>query len=113
MGCLWLDGRFWYDGSPQTRHVRNLTANPSCALHLESGERVVILEGTSVESEPVTGELGARLAEEYARKYGPAYTPGPDAWSDEAAGGLRTFGSVKAIAWSEFPGDVTRFTFTP
>ena len=33
----WLDGRLYYDGSPDTVHVRNLVANPSCVLHLEAG----------------------------------------------------------------------------
>lgn len=108
---VWMDGVFWYDGSPQTRHVRNLATNPHCALHLESGRRVAILEGQSMASQPVTGELGQRLADEFARKYRPTYTPAPDAWSDEIAGGLRSLGPVKAIAWSAFPGDVTRFSF--
>lgn len=106
-----MDGAFWYDGSPQTRHVRNLTANPHCALHLESGERVAIIEGRSVASQSVTGELGERLSAEFARKYRTAYTPAPDAWSDEFAGGLRSIRPSKALAWSAFPGDVTRFSF--
>jgi len=39
---VWLDERFWYDGSPETRHARNLSINPACALHLESGTTVTI-----------------------------------------------------------------------
>ena len=44
---VWLDGRFYYDGSPETRHARNLAHNPACTLTLESGTEVVIIEGTS------------------------------------------------------------------
>ena len=44
---VWLDDRFWYDGSPMTRHARNIASNPACALHLESGTTVTIIEGTS------------------------------------------------------------------
>ena len=43
---VWLDGRFYYDGSPETRHARNLAHNPACTLTLESGTEVVIIEGT-------------------------------------------------------------------
>jgi hypothetical protein len=108
---VWLDGRFWYDGSPETIHVRNVDANTACVLHLESGTDVVIVEGRSLRSDPITGGLGERLAVEYARKYGPEYTPSPDAWSDGTAGGMRTIVPDRALAWSEFPNDLTRFTF--
>ncbi|MCI0678001.1 MAG: hypothetical protein L0Z63_03030 [Actinobacteria bacterium] len=59
----------------------------------------------------VRGELGERLSAEYARKYSPAYTPGPDSWSGPHAGGLRMMRPIKALAWTSFPSDVTRFTF--
>lgn len=110
---VWLDGAFWYDGSPQTRHARNLADNPACALHLESGTDVVILEGRSQPSAPIGATLGGRLAAEYARKYGDqGYAPAPDAWSDEIAGGMRIMTPVTGLAWSRFPDDVTRFRFT-
>jgi hypothetical protein len=108
---VWLDGAFWYDGSPDTLHVRNLEHNPACVLHLESGSEVTILEGRSVQSAPVVGELGERLAFEYSRKYGPEYTPAADAWSDEIAGGMRVISPERVLAWSDFPNDLTRFTF--
>lgn len=108
---VWLDGHFWYDGSPETVHVRNLEQNDHAVLHLERGDEVTILEGRSTRSDPITGELGERLATEYARKYSPDYTPTPEAWSDDIAGGLRRIEPVKVLAWSEFPATVTRFTF--
>lgn len=109
---VWLDGRFWYDGSPDTRHARNVELNPWCALHLESGTTVTIVEGKSIRAEPIRGELGERLAAEYGRKYRAAgYAPGPDAWSDDSAGGMRTLTPEKAITWSQFPTDMTRFVF--
>lgn len=108
---VWLDERFWYDGSPETLHVRNLERDPSCVLNLESGSDVTIVEGKSLRSDPITGELGERLASEYARKYGPDYTPDADSWSDDIAGGMRCLQPEKALAWSDFPNDLTRFTF--
>jgi hypothetical protein len=109
---VWLDDRFWYDGSPQTRHARNLRANPACALHLESGTTVTIIEGESRPSEPIQGDLGERLSAEYGRKYQRlGYAPEPDAWSDPAAGGMCVFTPTKGLAWSKFPDDMTRYVF--
>lgn len=110
---VWLDDRFWYDGSPETRHARNLASNASCVLHLESGERVVVLEGESRPTGAVTGELAERLAAEYARKYAPAYQPPPDAWAGADGGGMAVFTPGRGFAWSSFPADVTRFRFDP
>jgi hypothetical protein len=108
---VWLDGEFWYDGSPQTRHVRNLVENNRCVLHLESGQTVTIVEGRSAAASAVDGDLGDRLAGEFARKYAPTYAPSPDSWSGADAGGLRVLTPEKVIAWTAFPTDVTRFTF--
>ncbi len=109
---VWLEGAFWYDGSPATRHVRNLQIGNSCALHLESGSETTILYGRSESSSPLTGDLAERMSAEFARKYADlGYAPASDAWSDELAGGLRILRPVKALAWSQFPEDVTRFAF--
>ncbi len=110
---VWVDDVFWYDGSPMTRHTRNVEHNPACALHLESAwSTVAIVEGKSWPSEPIRGELGERLAAEYARKYETrGYAPTADAWSDEFAGGMRVLTPEKAIAWTVFPTDMTRFVF--
>ena len=109
---VWLDGAFWYDGSPATRHVRNLQTNNVCSLHLESGSEATILDGRSEPSSPLTGDLATRMSVEFARKYAElGYAPPHDAWSDEIAGGLRMLRPLKGLAWSHFPEDVTRFTF--
>ena len=109
---VWMDGRFWYDGAPDTIHVRNLNANPACVLHLEDGRRAVIVEGRSEAADPPGAELGDRLATAFATKYAElGYSPGPDSWEGEDAGGLRVFVPTKALAWFSFPMDVTRFRF--
>jgi len=110
---VWLDGRFWYDGSPDTVHVRNLKVNPKCVLHLEDGRQAVIVEGVSEAAEPPGVGLGSRLAAEMSAKYGEhGYAPAADSWEGPDSGGLRVFTPVKAMAWFEFPTDVTRFRFT-
>ncbi len=107
---VWLDGRFWYDGSPETVHARNLRTNSACVLHLEDGTAAVIVEGSSRPSEPVTGELGRRISAAMCGKYETlGYAPAPDAWSGQDAGGLSVFEPVKTLAWMDYPTDVTRF----
>lgn len=112
---VWLDDVFWYDGSPMTRHTRNVELNPACVLHLESAwSTVLVVDGESRSSKPISGDLGERLSAEYARKYETrGYTPAADAWSDEYAGGMRVLTPTKAIAWTVFPTDMTRFVFDP
>jgi Pyridoxamine 5'-phosphate oxidase len=110
---VWVDGRFWYDGAPTTIHVRNLADNPACTLHLEDGWMAVIVDGTSRPASPPGAGLGARLAAAFAEKYADrGYEPEPDAWEGPGAGGLRVLEPVTALAWFDFPGDVTRFRFT-
>ena len=106
---VWVDGRFYYDGAPTTRHARNLDRNPACTLTLESGTEVVIVEGRSTRTSADPDALGARLAEAFA-KYHPEYAPARDAWADER-GGLRVLTPRRALAWFAFPADCTRFTF--
>ncbi|MEX2279032.1 MAG: pyridoxamine 5'-phosphate oxidase family protein [Acidimicrobiia bacterium] len=109
---VWTRDSFWYDGSPDTVHVKNLVADPRMVLHLESGEHAVVLEGEARPSDPVDSDFGRVLSEQFGVKYGSkGYTPEPDAWSGPDAGGLVVFRPHKALAWFNFPDDVTRFRF--
>lgn len=107
---VWVDGRFWYDGAPTTRHVRNLEQNPACTLTLESGTEVVVVEGRSDATRAEPEGLGAKLSEAFG-KYHPEYAPGPDSWAGEQGGGLRVVTPRRALAWFDFPRDCTRFSF--
>ncbi len=110
---VWLDSRFWYDGSPTTVHARNLRSNQACTLHLENGAQAVIVEGSSRPAEAPGPELGGRIASEFRRKYADhGYSPEADAWEGVDAGGLAVFTPSTALAWFDFPSDVTRFRFT-
>jgi hypothetical protein len=109
---VWVDLCLYYDGSPETRHARNLAKNPHCSVHLESGSEVVTLEGRAGPSTPPGPDLGSRLSAEYKRKYADrGYAPEPDAWEGPHAGGLCVFRPNTAIAWTVFPTDATRFRF--
>jgi nitroimidazol reductase NimA-like FMN-containing flavoprotein (pyridoxamine 5'-phosphate oxidase superfamily) len=108
---VWVDGRFWYDGAPSTRHARNLAGNPACSLNLESGTEVVIVEGESRPARAPAESLGQRLAAAFEKYHTLGYRPAADAWDGEDGGGLRVLTPRRALAWFSFPTDATRFTF--
>lgn len=106
---VFLDNKFYYDGSSNTRHAQNLAANKYTVLHLESGEHAVILEGVSKTAGKPTPELALRLAKAIGDKYSAlGYSPKPNQWDD---GGLYVFTPRKCIAWSVFNQDPTKFIF--
>lgn len=108
---VWLDDRFWYDGSPATRHARNVAANPAVTLHLESGRAAVIVEGESHAASADPATLGARLSAAFGKYRQDGYVPAADAWSGADGGGLRVITPRRAVAWFDFPKDCTRFRF--
>ena len=108
---VWLDGRFWYDGAPTTRHTLNVEANPAVTLTLESGTEVVIVEGESEATRADPDGLGTRLSAAFGKYADSGYSPGPDSWSGEDGGGLRVITPHRAMAWFAFPKDCTRFRF--
>jgi len=107
--AVFIDGKIYYDGSPETRHARNIESNPRVSLHLESGTEAIMLEGTSVPAEKPSPELGQRLSRVYKEKYRDlGYAPEPNAWDE---GGLFVFTPRQCIAWSKFNEDPTKFVF--
>lgn len=108
--AVWVDRRLYFDGSPETRHARNIVVNPNVNVHLEDGARAVILEGRSQAVVP-DKELGLSLSGAYSRKYASlGYSPAPDSWN---AGGLYEINVRSVIAWTSFAEDPTKFEFTP
>lgn len=104
-----LDNKFYYDGSPETRHARNIVKNPHVSLHLENGEQAIILDGRSEPAGRPSPELGMKLSKAYRRKYREiGYSPKPDSWDK---GGLYVFTPRQCIAWSNFTKDPTKFIF--
>lgn len=104
--AVWHDNCIYFDGSPETRRMRNIAANPHVAVHLEDGDQVVILEGVARPKRP-SRELGRQLAALYSAKYAAlGYSPEPDSWDE---GGLYVLEPTLAIAWTEFGVDMTRW----
>lgn len=104
---VFVDGKFYYDGSPETRHARNLESNSKTSLHLESGSDVVIMDGESAPAPKPSKELAERLAAEYKRKYeSEGYAPEPTQWDE---GGLYVFTPRQCLAWTKFFENPTKF----
>ena len=104
-----LDNKFYYDGSPETRHARNIAINPHVTLNLENGEQAIILEGTSRAAGKPDPEFAQRLAKAIGDKYSAlGYSPEPNQWDE---GGLFVFTPRQCIAWSKFTDNPTKFIF--
>jgi hypothetical protein len=105
---VFLDNKFYYDGSPETRHARNIMENPHTTLNLESGTEAIILEGTTAPAGKPSPELGKRLAQAYRKYKDVGYSPKPNSWDE---GGLYVFTPRQCIAWSNFTQNPTKFVF--
>lgn len=104
-----LDNKFYYDGSPETRHARNIINNPRVSLHLESGSQVIIMEGTSHPAGKPDQKFAKRLAKAIGNKYKDmGYAPKPNQWDE---GGLYIFTPRQCIAWTVFYENPTKFIF--
>lgn len=106
---VWMDDTFYFDGSPQTRRGRNIATNPAVVVHLESGDEVVILHGEAHEVQEASHDLRLALSKAYGAKYAAkGYAPGPETW---AQGGLYRLTLRRALAWTSFSEDATRWRF--
>jgi len=109
--AVWVNDRIYFDGSPETRHARNIAVNPNVALHLESGAEAVIVEGIAKALTRPAPELAAKVAQAYKTKYAAlGYAPEPTQWDN---GGLFEITPRTVIAWTTFTDDPTKFIFGP
>ena len=100
---LWDENAFYFGTDPLSRKGRNLTANPSACLHLESGDEVVIVEGAISTLSELDQELPRHLDASYQEKYGVQLASSP----------VFRLTPSKVFAWREadFPNTATRWTF--
>jgi pyridoxine/pyridoxamine 5'-phosphate oxidase len=103
---IWFDGKLLFGTSTGSRKARNLARNPAIAIHLESGDDVVILEGSADELSDAA--LFARYADAYDAKY--TIRPSDGAESDGITYVVRP---LRVLAWLErdFLKTPTRWTF--
>ncbi|HUF52264.1 MAG TPA: CoA-binding protein [Dehalococcoidia bacterium] len=107
---IWLDGKLYFEGSPETRRAKNIAKNPNVSIHVENGTQTVILEGVTKEAWPPPRDVAERLAAIFAEKFGESwgYRPEVTQWDE---GGLWALEPDRVFAWSSFPTDCTRFRF--
>lgn len=97
---VWLEDTLYFGGGPGTRWSRNLAANPQVAVHLESGDDVVILEGVVERITDPAHPLVKSIDDAYEAKYDMRH--GTPLWV------LRP---RLVFAWSKFPDNATRWQF--
>jgi hypothetical protein len=102
---VWLDGAVWFSSDRASRKARNLAGKPGIVVHLESGDEVVIVEGSAE-------EVGDRDAlEPFARAYEEKYGVGIDL--DRPIGPVYRVRPLTVFGWREedFPTSATRWRF--
>jgi hypothetical protein len=77
-------------------------ANPQAVVHLESGDHVVMVEGTIEERDDIGPALAERIVAAFAAKY--------DGYQPQGRGFL-VLAPHLAFGWSQFPNDATRWQF--
>jgi len=103
---FWVEGALYFGTGRNSRKARNLEHNPAVSAHLESGDDVVILEGSVTEADlndkTVLKKLNAASRAKY--KMPLAVMPGSVVYS------LRP---RTVLAWTEkdFPNNATRWQF--
>jgi hypothetical protein len=103
---IWHDGRFWFDGSPETRRGKNIAQNPHITINLEDGMKAVILEGVVTDLAAPSLELRTELSGIYKAKYSEhGYSPEPETWET----GIYVTDIHTVLAWTEFGVDMTRW----
>jgi nitroimidazol reductase NimA-like FMN-containing flavoprotein (pyridoxamine 5'-phosphate oxidase superfamily) len=110
--AAWIDGELWFEGSERTRWARNLARDPRVGFGTQTGTRAVMAEGTVTVARGLEQDLAARIAKQYAAKYGRtfAYRPKPEQYMTGHAFRARP---TKVIAFDvkRFDTSATRFRF--
>jgi hypothetical protein len=105
---VWVDGALCFGGSPATRWVRNLQANPAASVNLSSEAEAIILEGAAElvtdASHPLAKASTAASRLKYPRYFDSDSPPFQPFWF------LRP---RRAYAWTleGFPNRATRWDF--
>jgi hypothetical protein len=101
-----LGGSLAFSTDPSSLKARNLRRDPRVVIHLESGDDVVLLEGSVRTLDAVAdADLVSSFVTEYDRKYSVKVEPGPGF-------GLYALTPQVVLAWQEvdFPNTATRWT---
>jgi hypothetical protein len=102
---LWLDGKFWFSCSPDSRKAKNLARDARCTITTERADEAVIVEGRAA---PVKGRAKLMpFVRAYRKKYDWDMDPDGDGYFLVTPG--------VAFVFVEHPGQfastATRYTF--
>lgn len=103
---LFVDGALYVGGSPETRWIRDLRANPEMAVHLDGLDDVIIVEGSVEVLDRMDDDLAERLAAASNAK-DPEYGVTADLYR---RGAIRIRPRT-VVSWTDISKDPTRFRF--
>jgi general stress protein 26 len=103
---FWMDGALYFGTARASRKALNLANNPAVSVHLESGDDVVILEGTAVEVDSAEKSTFKKINSASRAKYQMPLVVMPETL-------LYSVRPQRVLAWTEkdFPNNATRWTF--
>jgi hypothetical protein len=102
---IWIDDSLYFSGIPTAGWAKNLVRNPRAAVHLESGEDVLILDGFVEDLETIPEALVAdEIITRWTSMYGRLV---PDPAND----GMFCFRARTVRGWTQFPEDATKWMF--
>lgn len=105
---FWIDGAVYFGTARSSRKARNLAQNPAVSIHLDSGDDVVILEGTAAEVDLTDKPTFKKLDATSRAKYKTPLVIMPESV-------LYFVRPHIVLAWTErnFPNNATRWIFDP
>ncbi|MGB3680953.1 MAG: pyridoxamine 5'-phosphate oxidase family protein [Rubrobacteraceae bacterium] len=108
---VWIEDILYFGTAPTSRKARNPARNPNVAVHLESGDETVIVEGVAKELANPEPALSEKILAAYAAKYEDPATGGE--FRLGSAEGLKAVRPGVVFAWRErdFPRTATRWVF--
>lgn len=103
---FWIDGALYFGTARASRKARNLANNAAVSIHLESGDDVVILEGSALEVDPTDKPLLKKVNSASRAKYDMPLMVTPETV-------LFSVRPNRVLAWTEkeFPKNATRWMF--
>jgi pyridoxamine 5'-phosphate oxidase-like protein len=109
---VWVDGALYFEGSDRTRWARNIARDPRVGFGMQLGDMTVYGEAAGEILRAVERKLAAKIATQYAAKYGRAfkYRPKPEQYEKGPVFRARP---EKLIAFDvkKFHTSAARFTF--
>lgn len=101
---VWVDGELYFGTDKQSVKARNIARDKRVALHLDSGDETVILEGALIEAQVSQAKL-KRISQRYIEKYE------LDPQLQDAGDSLYRLLPTKVMAWLERDYPATAWIF--